>query len=105
MEKMSTERLRSRLNTRQNWYAIVPFPCEQSSYPLEEVERRWDGTIAFPCELGLNYTLGLDALRFVLIFESIIIVKLFISTKGIFSFENQRNVSQIFAALLCHEAK
>ena len=53
MENMSTERLRSRLNTKQNWYAIVPFPCEQPICPLQKLERRWDGTTAFPCELDL----------------------------------------------------
>ena len=26
---ISTERLRSRLNTKQYWYGIVPFPSEQ----------------------------------------------------------------------------
>ena len=50
--KHVTERLRSRLNTKQNWYAIVPFPCEQPTCPFQKMERRWNGTIAFPCKLG-----------------------------------------------------
>ena len=54
MENMSTERLRSRLNAKQNWYAIFPFLCEQPICPFQKLERRWDRTIAFPCELGQN---------------------------------------------------
>ena len=45
-----TERLRSRLNTKQNWYTIVPFPYEQPICLFQKLERRWDGKIAFPSE-------------------------------------------------------
>ena len=40
------ERLRSHVNTKQNWYAIVfvPFPSEQAN------GKHVTGTIAFPCE-------------------------------------------------------
>ena len=54
MESMSPERLRSRLKTKQNWYAIVPFPCEQPICPFQKLERRWNGRIAFPCELDCH---------------------------------------------------
>ena len=54
MESMSTERLRSRLTTKQNWNAIVLFPCEQPICLFQKFERRRDGTIAFPCKIGLN---------------------------------------------------
>ena len=53
MESISTEKLRSRLNTKQSWYAIVPFSCEQLICPFQRLERRSNGTIAFACELGL----------------------------------------------------
>ena len=36
MENMSTERLHSRLNTKQNWSAIVPFTCEQPICPFQK---------------------------------------------------------------------
>ena len=52
MENMSTERLHSRLNTKQNSYAILPFPCGQPICPFQKLELIWNGTIAFPCELG-----------------------------------------------------
>ena len=39
---------------KTNWYAIVPFPCEQPICPFQKLERRWNGTIVFPCELSLN---------------------------------------------------
>ena len=51
MVNMSTERLRSRLNTKQNWYTIVPFPFEQPICSFQKLERRWNGTIAFPFKL------------------------------------------------------
>ena len=51
MEKMSTERLPSLLITKRNWYTIVPFLCEQPICPCQKLERRWNGMIAFPCEL------------------------------------------------------
>ena len=54
IENISTERLRSRLNTEQNWYAIVSFPHEQPICHFQKLGRRWNGTIAFPCELGLS---------------------------------------------------
>ena len=52
---VSTERLRSQLNKKQNWYAIVPFSYEQFKCPFQKLERRWNVTIAFLCELGLNW--------------------------------------------------
>ena len=53
-ENRGTERLRSRVNRNKNRYAIVPFPCEQSIFAFQKVERRWNGTIAFPCERSLK---------------------------------------------------
>ena len=53
-ENCGTERLRSRVNRNKNRYAIVPFPCEQSIFAFQKLERRWNGTIAFPCERGLR---------------------------------------------------
>ena len=49
-----TERLLSRLNTNSERYAIIPFPCEQSTFSSQKVEQRRNGTIAFPCERGLR---------------------------------------------------
>ena len=54
IENRSTERFRFRLNVKQNWYAIVQFPCKQPICPFQKFERRWSGTIPFPCELGLK---------------------------------------------------
>ena len=34
--------------------AIVPFPYEQSIFAFQKLERRWNGTIVFPCERGLS---------------------------------------------------
>ena len=53
-ENMSTERLRLCLNTKENWYAIVPFPCEHPICPFQKLERRRNGTIVFSRELGLR---------------------------------------------------
>ena len=57
MEIMSAERLRSRLHTKQNWYAIVRFQSEQHICPFQTLEGKWNGTNAFPCELGLRQAL------------------------------------------------
>ena len=38
IENMSTERLHFRLNTKQNWYAVILFPCEQPICPLQELD-------------------------------------------------------------------
>ena len=54
--KLLTEQSRSHLNTKRNWYAIVPSPCEQPICRFQKLERRWNGTIAFPCELGPSLT-------------------------------------------------
>ena len=43
------------MNRNKNRCAIVPFPCEQSIFAFQKLERRWNGTIAFPCERGLSY--------------------------------------------------
>ena len=56
MANKSTERLCSHLNTKQNWYAILPFPSEQPICPFQKLERRRNGTITLPCELGHNCT-------------------------------------------------
>ena len=53
-ENCGTERLRSRVNRNKNRHAIVPFPCEQSLFAFQKLERRWNGTIAFPCEQDLK---------------------------------------------------
>ena len=42
------------MNRSKNRYAIVPFPCERSIFAFQKLERRWNGTIAFPCEQGLR---------------------------------------------------
>ena len=42
------------MNRSKNRYAIVPFPCERSIFAFQKLERRWNGTIAFPCERGLT---------------------------------------------------
>ena len=63
-ENCGTERLRSHVNRNKNRYAIVPFPCEQSIFAFQKLERRWNGTIAFPCERGLNQTICGTAKRF-----------------------------------------
>ena len=55
-ENCGTELLRSRVNRNKNRYAIVPFPCEQSIFAFQKLERRWNGTIAFPCERGLRFS-------------------------------------------------
>ena len=55
IENMSMERLRSRLNTKQNWYSIVLFLCEQSICPFQKLERRWIGTITFPPDWKVRF--------------------------------------------------
>ena len=68
MVNMSTKRLHSRLNTKQNWYAFVPFPCKQSNFLYQNLEQRWNRTISTPCEPGLRFLFSRPMLT--LVFES-----------------------------------
>ena len=72
MVNMSTERLVSRLNTKQNWYTIVPFPGKQSNFPFRNLEQRWNRTISIPCEPGLSFLFSRPMLA--LVFESQILL-------------------------------
>ena len=54
--QIETCQRRDCLNTKQNWYAIVPLPSEQPICPFQKLERRWNGTIELPCKLGLKDT-------------------------------------------------
>ena len=54
MENMSMEQLGSHLSTKQNWYAIVLFPWEQPICTFQKLERRWNGTNVFLCEVGIK---------------------------------------------------
>ena len=75
-ENRGTERLRSHVNRNKNRYAIVPFPCEQSLFAFqnlacEKLERRWNGTIAFPCERGIKGAASRNVNKLLRIFDSL----------------------------------